>query len=47
MWRTTVETTLADGRTFKLTPGMTYQVADGAEAHRSSTQAGALLFVVD
>jgi hypothetical protein len=42
-----LDTTLADGRTFKLTPGMTYQVADGAEAHRSSTQPGALLFVVD
>ena len=42
-----LDTTLADGRAFKLTPGMSYQVADGAEAHRSSTQAGALLFVVD
>jgi len=26
---------------------MSYQVADGAEAHRSSTTPGARLFVVD
>jgi hypothetical protein len=30
-----------------LRPGMSYQVADGAEAHRSSTTSGAKLFVVD
>ncbi len=40
-------TELADGRTFVLTPGMSYQVADGAEPHRSSTAVGARLFVVD
>ena len=40
-------TELADGRVFTLTPGMSYQVADGAEAHRSSTLAGATLFIVD
>lgn len=40
-------TELEDGRVFTLTPGMSYQVADGAEAHRSTTQAGARLFVVD
>ncbi len=41
-------TELADGRTFVLTPGMSYQVADGAEPHRSRTSdAGATLFVVD
>jgi hypothetical protein len=28
-------TELKDGRVFKLTPGMSYQVADGAEPHRS------------
>ena len=28
-------------------PGMSYQVADGAEPHRSSTSAGATLFIVD
>jgi quercetin dioxygenase-like cupin family protein len=42
-----METELEDGRTFKLTPGISYQVADGAEAHRSSTQTGAKLFIVD
>jgi quercetin dioxygenase-like cupin family protein len=40
-------TQLEDGRTFILKPGMSYQVADGAEPHRSSTTAGATLFVVD
>ena len=40
-------TELADGREFRLTPGMSYQVADGAEAHRSRTAHGATLFIVD
>jgi quercetin dioxygenase-like cupin family protein len=40
-------TELKDGRTFALTPGMSYQVADGAEPHRSRTAAGARLFIVD
>jgi hypothetical protein len=42
-----LETELADGRTFRLRPGMSYQVADEAEAHRSSTTTGAKLFIVD
>jgi len=42
-----LETELEDGRTFTLTPGMSYQVADQAEAHRSSTSSGAKLFIVD
>lgn len=42
-----LETELADGRKFTLTPGMSYQVADGAEPHRSSTLRGARLFIVD
>jgi hypothetical protein len=42
-----LRTGLADGRVFTLTPGMSYQVADGAEPHRSSTEAGATLFIVD
>jgi hypothetical protein len=42
-----LHTELADGRQFVLTPGMSYQVADGAEAHRSRTSAGAKLFIVD
>ena len=40
-------TELEDGRTFTLTAGMSYQVADNAEAHRSSTMTGAKLFIVD
>ena len=40
-------TTLADGREFLLRPGMSYQVADNAEPHRSHTQTGARLFIVD
>lgn len=42
-----LHTELRDGRTFTLTPGMSYQVADNAEAHRSSTATGAKLFIVD
>lgn len=42
-----LETELVDGRRFILRPGMSYQVADGAEAHRSRTAYGAKLFVVD
>lgn len=42
-----LETELRDGRVFHLRPGTRYQVADGAEAHRSSTQTGATLFIVD
>jgi quercetin dioxygenase-like cupin family protein len=42
-----LDTTLADGRRFTLTPGVSYQVADNAEPHRSSTTTGAKLFIVD
>jgi quercetin dioxygenase-like cupin family protein len=42
-----LRTELEDGRTFTLRPGMSYQVADNAEAHRSSTESGAKLFIVD
>ena len=42
-----LHTELEDGRTFTLTPGMSYQVADNAEPHRSSTKSGAKLFIVD
>jgi quercetin dioxygenase-like cupin family protein len=42
-----LHTQLEDGRTFILTPGMSYQVADNAEPHRSSTDVGARLFIVD
>jgi len=40
-------TELQDGRIFQLTKGMSYQVADNAEPHRSRTETGAVLFIVD
>ncbi len=42
-----LHTELEDGRTFILKPGMSYQVADNAEPHRSWTRTGARLFIVD
>ena len=42
-----LETHLADGRKFVLTPGLSYQVADQTEPHRSATRIGAKLFIVD
>jgi uncharacterized cupin superfamily protein len=43
-----LDTELQDGRRFKLTPGMSYQVSDFGDApHRSSTEKGARLFIVD
>jgi len=42
-----LRTELRDGRSFALAPGMSYQVADNADAHRSSTAGGATLFIVD
>jgi hypothetical protein len=42
-----LHTELEDGRTFVLRAGMSYQVADNAEPHRSSTKSGAKLFIVD
>jgi quercetin dioxygenase-like cupin family protein len=42
-----LETELADGRRVTLMPGMSYQVADGDIAHRSSAPTGATLFIVD
>lgn len=42
-----LDTELKDGRRFLLTPGMSYQVADNAEPHRSRTAVGARLFIVD
>lgn len=43
----TLDTRLADGRSFRLTAGMSYQVADGTDAHRSASPTGAVLFIVD
>ncbi|WNN44567.1 MULTISPECIES: DHCW motif cupin fold protein [Winslowiella] len=42
-----LHTELADGRVFSLQAGMSYQVADNAEAHRSWSDSGATLFIVD
>lgn len=42
-----LHTELDDGRKFVLTAGMSYQVADNSELHRSSTPVGAKLFIVD
>lgn len=42
-----LHTELEDGRTVTLKPGMSYQVADNAEPHRSHTNLGAKLFIVD
>lgn len=40
-------TELDDGKEFTLTAGTSYQVADDAGAHRSRTDTGARLFIVD
>jgi hypothetical protein len=42
-----LHTELQDGRKFTLQPGMSYQVGDDAEPHRSFTDVGATLFIVD
>jgi quercetin dioxygenase-like cupin family protein len=42
-----LETELKDGRKFILSPGMSYQVGDNIEPHRSYTAIGAKLFIVD
>jgi hypothetical protein len=42
-----LKTELKDGRIVELRPGTSYQVADHSEPHRSFTEAGAKLFIVD
>jgi hypothetical protein len=42
-----LHTELSDGRKFTLIPGVSYQVADNVEPHRSYTDTGAKLFIVD
>jgi len=42
-----LHTELDDGRKFVLKPGMSYQVADNEEPHRSSTPVATRLFIVD
>ena len=38
---------LEDGRRFIITPGMSCQISDNAEPHRSRTEIGAKLIIVD
>jgi quercetin dioxygenase-like cupin family protein len=40
-------TELKDGRTFTLLPGMTYQVGDNANEHRTYSENGVKIFIVD
>src|SRR4051812_26822144 len=42
-----LRTELKDGRILTLRPGMSYQVSDDTETHRSFTEVGAKLFIVD
>jgi quercetin dioxygenase-like cupin family protein len=42
-----LHTQLREGRTEVLRPGMSYQVGDGMEPHRSYSPTGAKLFIVD
>jgi hypothetical protein len=43
-----LHTELKDGRTFRLSAGMSYEVSSNGDApHRSSTAGGAKLFIVD
>ncbi|PJJ47709.1 DHCW motif cupin fold protein [Hymenobacter chitinivorans] len=40
-------TELADGQTFRMSAGMSYEVSDELSSHRSSTEHGAKLIIVD
>ncbi len=40
-------TELEDGREFLLSSGMTYHVGDNSDAHRSRSEQGCALFIVD
>lgn len=42
-----LDTELADGSCHTLSPGMSYHVGDDVAPHRSSSMAGARLFIVD
>jgi hypothetical protein len=42
-----MDTELEDGRIFTLSKSMCYFVGDNCEAHRSSTEKGCKLFIVD
>lgn len=38
---------IQDGRTFLLTPGMSFCVGDGIDLHRASSDTGCRVFIVD
>ena len=40
-------TELSDGRIFRLTKGMSYEVTDGASVHRSRSEHGVKLLIID
>ena len=40
-------TELEDGRKFELNKGMMYTVGDDSDAHRTSSEVGCTLFIVD
>jgi len=42
-----MDTELADGRSYKLSKGMSYQVSDELSSHRTSSTDGVKLFIVD
>lgn len=42
-----MKTELKDGSTFELKAGMSYQVSDGMSSHRTFSEGGAKLFIVD
>ena len=42
-----LETELETGEVFRMTTGMSYEVSDDLSSHRSRTDVGATLFVVD
>lgn len=42
-----LETELATGEVFRMMAGMSYEVSDELSSHRSRTETGATLFVVD
>jgi len=42
-----LDTELSDKSVVRLTPGMSYEVSDGLSAHRSSSEVGAKLLIID
>ena len=42
-----MDTELSDGSVYKLSKGMTYQVSDNLNSHRTSSIKGVKLFIID